>query len=428
MALCAISFSACSDGGLNPKTTKIAGPLGEFFEIVDHEYIMLDGKYVQNLNVEFKRIKEGGPTPNLNGTPSFTAEVLDENGNTIDKVCSSDFANDDHLEDVFSLNVDDISSYPFYFENTKVKDKDIEYFKISSKWDPEVQSDKKNFDVIKVKPKSTKISGPLGEYFEVVDRTYKLREEEFEECNISVEITRIKKGGPTIDEEGDLMRISLLDLDGDEVANVGNYKSRLDDVFALNVGESTLVTFWTFFSTNPNIKDASTFKLSSTGDGINPKTVDSNTKSESNTTSKEESSTKASGIEVILPSPLRGKVEVTHVSKAYTTEYGSAAIDVNFKLLQTVNVTPDMHGSPGGQVWIVGEVQDAGGLTIKDLMPFYNEWRTKDSYGREFKAFLQSEPGETINMTFTGSDAENSSESVSDLCEKVAKFKLKFSK
>ncbi len=295
----------------------------------------------------------------------------------------------------------------------------------------EVQSDKKITDPIKVKPKSTKISGPLGEYFEVVDRTYKLRgegEDLYEKCKISVEITRIKKGGPTIDEEGDLMRTSLLDLDGDEVANVGHYESTLDDVFALNVGESTLVTFWTFINDDPNIKDASTFKLSSSWDGINPKTGDSKTKSESNTTSKEESSTKASGIEVILPSSLRGKVEVTHVSKAYPSEYGFAAIDVNFRLLQKVNVTPDMHGSPSGQVWIVGEVQDANGLTVKDLMPNYNEWRTDDSDGSEFKTFLQSEPGETINMTFTGSDAENSSESVSTLCEKVAKLKLKFSK
>ena len=55
-------------------------------------------------------------------------------------------------------------------------------------------------------------------------------------------------------------------------------------------------------------------------------------------------------------------------------------------------------------------------------MPNYNEWRSDDS---EFKTFLESEPGETINMTFTGSNAEESSESVSSLCEKVNKFKLK---
>ena len=303
--------------------------------------------------------------------------------------------------------------------------------------DLEVQSDKKIADPIKVKPKSTKITGTLGEFFEVVDRTYKIRFED-SKCEISIEITRIKEGGPAVYNAYSIsseqtahepkMFLKLFDLDGDEVAHEEAGIFKLSDIFALSVGESTTLTFGTYLSSYPYIKDASTFNFSSTWDGINPKSGDSNTKSVSATKSNKDSSTNASGVEVILPSSLRGKVEVTHVSKAYPGEYGSAAIDVNFKLLQTVNVTPDMHGSPGGQVWIVGEVQDAGGLTIKDLMPFYNEWRTKDSYGREFKAFLQSEPGETINMTFTGSDAEKSSESVSTLCEKIAKLKLKFSK
>ncbi len=303
--------------------------------------------------------------------------------------------------------------------------------------DLEVQSDKKIADPIKVKPKSTKISGSLGEFFEVVDRTYKIRFED-SDYKISIEITRIKEGGPAVYNAHSIssdqiahepkMFLKLFDLDGDEVADDEAGIFRLSDIFALSVGESTTLTFNNGrVDTDPYIKDASTFNISSTWDGINPKS-DSNTVSVSTTKSNKESSTKASGVEVILPSSLRGKVEVTHVSKAYPGEYGFAAIDVNFKLLQKVNVTPDMHGSPSGQVWIVGEVQDANGLTVKDLMPNYNEWRTDDSDGSEFKTFLQSEPGETINMTFTGSDAENSSESVSDLCEKVAKFKLKFSK
>ena len=62
-------------------------------------------------------------------------------------------------------------------------------------------------------------------------------------------------------------------------------------------------------------------------------------------------------------------------------------------------------------------------------MPNYDQWRTNDSNGSEFKEFLEGEPGNTITLEFTGTSSE-----YSESCDnekglpKVSKFKLKFDK
>ena len=76
-----------------------------------------------------------------------------------------------------------------------------------------------------------------------------------------------------------------------------------------------------------------------------------------------------------------------------------------------------------GQLWIVGVGQTENGVDVKELLPYYREWRSGDSDGEEFKEFLESEPDETITLEFTG-DKESSDDVESDL-EKVKKFKLK---
>ena len=43
-----------------------------------------------------------------------------------------------------------------------------------------------------IKPVAKKINGPLGNFFEVVDRDYKIKD-----GNLSVEFQRIESGGPT---------------------------------------------------------------------------------------------------------------------------------------------------------------------------------------------------------------------------------------
>lgn len=134
-----------------------------------------------------------------------------------------------------------------------------------------------------------------------------------------------------------------------------------------------------------------------------------------------------SGVElsnVLLPSQLKGKVEVINAEKSVGS-YGYPEMRITFKLLSTVNTSSLC--SEYGQMWIVGVGQTENGVDVKELLPNYREWRSGDSGGNEFKAFLESEPGETITLEFTG-DKDSSNDVESDLesdLEKVKKFKLK---
>lgn len=123
---------------------------------------------------------------------------------------------------------------------------------------------------------------------------------------------------------------------------------------------------------------------------------------------------------VLLPSQLKGKVEVINAEKSVSS-IGFPSMEITFRLLSTIN-TSSMC-SQYGQMWIVGVGQTENGVDVKELLPSYREWRSGDSDGKEFKEFLESEPGETITLEFTGSK-ESSNDVKSDL-EKVKKFKLK---
>lgn len=124
---------------------------------------------------------------------------------------------------------------------------------------------------------------------------------------------------------------------------------------------------------------------------------------------------------VILPSQLKGKVEVINADKEVSS--GFPEVTITFKLLQKVNTAPFL--SEYGQMWIVGAGQTASGVDVKSLMPNYNEWRSGDGDGGEFKAFLEGDPGDTITLSFSGSDEGGNVEA--DLQE-VEKFKLKLTK
>lgn len=126
---------------------------------------------------------------------------------------------------------------------------------------------------------------------------------------------------------------------------------------------------------------------------------------------------------ILLPSQLKGSVEVIEASKGLTS-LGYPEVTVTFKLLKTVNTAPLL--SQYGQMWIVGVAQNEKGVDVKDLLPSYKEWRSHDSDGNEFKSFLEGEPDDTITLEFTGSK-DNSSNVASDL-NQVEKFKLKLTK
>lgn len=125
-------------------------------------------------------------------------------------------------------------------------------------------------------------------------------------------------------------------------------------------------------------------------------------------------------VDILLPSELQGSVAVVPDNYEVTiSKYGFPEISVTFKLLKKMNTEPLL--STYGQMWIVGVGQDAQGRAVKELLPSYEQWRTKDSNGKEFKEFLESSPGNTITMTFTGGDEGDVQAGVA----KVAKLKLK---
>lgn len=136
IAIIAVILSACGDGSttLTPTSTKITGPLGNFFEIVERSYkLQEDGK----LNVEFKRINEGGPEgASWDSEPTFSVELIDEEGNTIANDDTNVVIDEKQLEAVFNLSMDETASISFKFDTTKGAVK----FKVLSKWDKEKEN------------------------------------------------------------------------------------------------------------------------------------------------------------------------------------------------------------------------------------------------------------------------------------------------
>lgn len=150
---------------------------------------------------------------------------------------------------------------------------------------------------------------------------------------------------------------------------------------------------------------------------------DNTNNSENVSDERESSSTSNLSVEnVILPSQLKGKVEVINVDKDVSS-IGYPEVIITFQLLQKVNTSSLL--SEYGQMWIVGAGQTASGVDVKSLMPNYKEWRTDDSEGSEFKDFLESDPGTTITLTFTGSKKDGD---VEEGLNEVEKFKLKLTK
>jgi len=133
IALVAIGFASCSSNGpLKPVSTKISGPLGKYFEVVDREYMIND----KALNIEFKRIAEGGPeSASWDSHPTFTVELIDKNGNTIESYSTDVVWTKDQLENVFALSTDETATITFKFDKTK----GAEQIKVSSKWDEDAE-------------------------------------------------------------------------------------------------------------------------------------------------------------------------------------------------------------------------------------------------------------------------------------------------
>ena len=147
-----------------------------------------------------------------------------------------------------------------------------------------------------VTPSKSSISGPLGEYFQVVDRNYKVKD-----GYINIEIERIENGLPDPWEEGMEVGYSdnrvepgfvveFLDEDGDILCKAQTdivwEKDELVAVVALGVGETSSIPF------GANVtKGLSSFKVSSTFKYHEPVKAESTTVSSSS--SKKSSSSSA---------------------------------------------------------------------------------------------------------------------------------------
>lgn len=263
--------------------------------------------------------------------------------------------------------------------------------------------------VYEVTVDNTTIGGELSKYFSLVDKTYKYNCKEDYYDDVTVELKCIK---PLPENLTAYIDVVVLDEDGIVISTSDYWENNFDDILQ-QASPGDIVTVTITNNDSKELSDPAKIRLSSTVKEIEEPT---------NSSADEEAKTATGNFElsnVLLPSQLKGKVEVIHAEMSVgSLDYPS--MEITFKLLSTIN-TSSMC-SQYGQMWIVGVGQTENGVDVKEFLPSYREWRSDDSDGREFKEFLESEPGETITLEFTG--ANKSSNVESDL-EKVKKFKLK---
>ena len=267
---------------------------------------------------------------------------------------------------------------------------------------------KKGGDSFEVSVDNTTIGGELSSYFTIVDKTYKYKKGIVDEVNVELQCIE-----PLPENLKAYIAVEVLDEDGNVIsARKADAWSFSDYDVLRQASSGQTVTIKIENHENVGEEIPAKIRLSSIVE------EDDESKGESKAEISEIEEVKPS-LEVILPSSLKGKVEVAFCGEVTESSYGYPEVEIGFKLLQTVNTSSLV--SEYGQMWLVGVGQDENGRNVKELLPNYEEWRTGDSDGKEFKEFLESEPGETINLTFTGGKEGDVSEGI----KKVAKFKLK---
>lgn len=256
--------------------------------------------------------------------------------------------------------------------------------------------------VYEVTVDNTTIGGELSDYFSLVDKTYMYDTSNEYDDYVTVEL----KCEKPLPESYVCLAVVVLDNKGIVLsAEAPEYETFYDDDLLPKAKAGEIVTIQI---KNSKIKNGKPAKIR----------LASKVNIEESETNSTETNSAKNALEVILPSSLKGKIEVASCGEVETDTYGYPYVEIGFKLLQTVNTSSMV--SSYNQMWIVGVGQDKDGLNVKELLPNYGEWRTGDSDGKEFKEFLESEPGETINLTFTGGKAGNVYEGI----KKIAKFKL----
>ena len=124
--------AACGKSSITPQTTKIAGPLGEFFEVVDRAYNIRTNRGDKIIFIELQRVKEGGPQDaNWGTSPTFILSLLDSNGDVISSDETDVVTDSKELEAIFQLRKGESFVLPFTF-NKNLEEASI--LKISSRW------------------------------------------------------------------------------------------------------------------------------------------------------------------------------------------------------------------------------------------------------------------------------------------------------
>lgn len=299
-----------------------------------------------------------------------------------------------------------------------------------------------------IQPTSTEFtSGELAKYVEFVDEPCVLTFSEkdgtipSQTMRLKTKMKKIKEGFEDVDYHDisitSLFAGAIVNLVDESGATIQDLNLSSEGALALKkllsgkVGDVAEVTFEdTFFNSEDSpkwYKGTSAFSPYLSGDiSVGNQSVSTSSANEVATKAVEESEPEESDFpieNVILPSSLKGKVEVTSVEKGIS-RYGYPEVTITFKLLKKVNTASLC--SEGGQMWIVGVGQNEQGRDVKELLPNYGEWRSGDSDGSEFKDFLEGDPDDTITLEFSG-DKDSSNDVEADL-EKVKKFKLKLNK
>lgn len=135
IALSVLLVFSCGEKGMTPKSSKISGPLRDYYQVVDRLYKTAgDG----TVYIELKRIKDGLPEPwkAEYGTvvgwndgevePGLSVEYFDKNGNIVGKTKTLDlggslFAEDkDNLQNLVNLSVGESCAIRFSLPSNDV--------------------------------------------------------------------------------------------------------------------------------------------------------------------------------------------------------------------------------------------------------------------------------------------------------------------
>jgi hypothetical protein len=165
---------------LTPETTHIKGELGDYFEVVDKEYTVTTDNWGDLVSIEVKRTDEdyvfdiNGVKPygisgrGVNGHAGFGIEILDENGNVIEKSAATTggiggmYSTDD-MKEALKLRADETGTvrWLFHFDTNKKPAK----FRLTSAYEIDITSDFEDVEET-IENMQSSVQSSVDEYIE----------------------------------------------------------------------------------------------------------------------------------------------------------------------------------------------------------------------------------------------------------------------